>query len=424
MSITGKIRKWKAAMVSAALLLGSALPAAGDTEAEAVQQEASPIAEAQVTGFQAVSGTDGVTLTWNPVEGAFGYIIGSIHNGSPYAQLGWTRDSFYSDREASLTEYSYYWVFPFARVGDRNVRGKASDGYRYGIRTLPAVSGFRADQAENAVNLSWNAVNGAAGYIVKARRGSGAVEILADVPGTSFTDQNALSDAYNFYWVYAYVWGQGAKRPGLVGQYTYAKAWTPSDEMKNALGRAKVCVAAVPMSGSRLGEQLLQEGFSADAVQYAVQNCGAVWTEEALEAAENMAAESSFSRQAIRSRLEGDLKFSAQECDYAMQQLAADWNAQAVRAVSYYLNESPRSRAVIQKLLIDAGKFTESEAAYGTEHAAVDWKEQAAACLRSHLEQNPELQLTGKEAFGALVRGDLFTEEEAQYALNALGLTQ
>ncbi len=188
---------------------------------------ASDLYQVKVNGFKAVSGASGVTLSWDAAEGAVGYIIGSIHNGNGYAQLGWTLETSYLDRDASLTAYSYYWVFPFTKIDNKTVRGLVSENYTYGIRQLPPVSDFKAENAEKAVRLSWNAVEGANGYIIKTRRGSGSVDLLADIQGNMYVDYNAPVEETSFYWVYPYITSGTGKRAGVTSNYVFGRAIAP-----------------------------------------------------------------------------------------------------------------------------------------------------------------------------------------------------
>lgn len=181
----------------------------------------------QVSNFKATSTANGVTLTWNAAEEAEGYIIGSIHNGSPYAQLGFVvgaNQTTFTDTTASLTNYSYYWVFPYKKINGKVTRGKASGNYTYGIKYLPAPANLSAVTSSGSVNLNWNAVSGANGYIIKCRRGNESIFVLGDTASTSFTDTQAPTNTFSYYWVYAYTNAGTSKRPGLTSNYAYAKA--------------------------------------------------------------------------------------------------------------------------------------------------------------------------------------------------------
>ncbi len=184
----------------------------------------------QNISVKAASGSNGVRLSWKKVNGAAAYVIGSIHNGGKYAQLGYVggNSQEYLDLTASMTVYSYYWVFPVYKVNGKTVSGAALGNFVYGIKMLPQVTDFKAQSVEGGVRLTWSTVSGADGYIIKARRGStGPVQnILTFNEGniTGTIDYNASTATENFYWIYAYKLSGNIKRPGIASNYVYARA--------------------------------------------------------------------------------------------------------------------------------------------------------------------------------------------------------
>ena len=374
----------------------------------------------QVSGLKAVSGTDGVTLSWDPSEGAFGYIIGSIHNGNLYAQLAWTLKTSYLDSEASLTDYSYYWLFPFQRKDGKNIRGKASP-YVFGIRRLPAVAEITAEPADNSVILSWSAVKGAEGYVVKARRGSnGMVRILADLTELSYTDRFARHNEYSFYWVYPYVKGRTAVRPGEISRYVFAKSILVTQEMNGALQKAKSYLQTMSMSRNQLTVRLKNDGYSEAACTYALQKCGADWNAEAVKAAYALLKNYPLSKEGLYKVLTQARSFTEEESRYGCEHVAVDWKEQAVKCVEYDLKNAFSSKENLRKILVKNEFFTEEEAEYGLTHAGVDWKEEALEALRYHMNRD---SVSGwDEMHDIMVSKELFTEEEVQYAAKKLGI--
>ena len=174
---------------------------------------------------------EGVRITWKKTDGVIGYVIGSIHNGYSYSQLAWVpgaNTQVYLDKNASLTAYSYYWVFPVRKVNGKTVSGAALDKFVYGIKVLPKVTGVKATTVAEGVRIVWHTVEGADGYVIKVRRGNtGKPTVLTTINGG---DRNLYYDYItdtmnnNFYWVYAFRQSGTIKRPGITSDYVYAKA--------------------------------------------------------------------------------------------------------------------------------------------------------------------------------------------------------
>ena len=105
-----------------------------------------------------------------------------------------------------------------------------------------------------------------------------------------------------------------------------------------------------------------------------------------------------------------------------------DWNEQAVRSAQSYLDYSGFSRAgLIDQLSSEyGGQFTEEEATYAVdyleENGLVDWNEQAVRCAESYLEFST---FSRQEMIDQLSSeyGEQFTEEQAIYACDQIGLT-
>ena len=176
-----------------------------------------------VKNLKAKSTFHGVVLTWDAVTGADGYIIGAISNGAPYHQMSYTVNTTYTDKEASLSLYSFYWVIPYKKINGKIVRGTVSPTYVFGIKILEKATNVRADGKAAYVKLSWNAVSGADGYLIKVRRGLGSVMILADVTSTEYIDTGATKDEFSFYWVIPYKKYNQLPRLGEASDYVYAR---------------------------------------------------------------------------------------------------------------------------------------------------------------------------------------------------------
>lgn len=81
----------------------------------------------------------------------------------------------------------------------------------------------------NRTYISWTKSANATGYLIYARK-NGTYGYCGMTKSTSFTDKNAMSDSYNFYWVYPYTEDPvtGKKMIGSCAKYVYAKGICPS----------------------------------------------------------------------------------------------------------------------------------------------------------------------------------------------------
>ena len=71
--------------------------------------------------------------------------------------------------------------------------------------------------------LVWKAINNADGYMIYAKK-NGKYAYVGMTTKTSYVDTKALSDTYNYYWVFPYVKDSaGSMYPGDASNYVYAK---------------------------------------------------------------------------------------------------------------------------------------------------------------------------------------------------------
>ncbi|MBR3642761.1 MAG: hypothetical protein IKN57_04555 [Parasporobacterium sp.] len=207
---------------------GAGLWEAAPIQPDEIDGAASWTGQEKVSELKGTSSTEGTVLTWAATPGAEGYLIGAIQNGNQYAQIGYVAGgdkTSYTDKNASLTMYSYYWVFPYCKVNGKVVPGSRSDRYVYGYTQLAAPEEFNTAPGEGKVLLSWKTVDGADGYIIKCRRGSsGAVKEIANTADAFFKDENAPQNDTSYYWIYAYKSPEGRMYPGKTSNYVFGKA--------------------------------------------------------------------------------------------------------------------------------------------------------------------------------------------------------
>ncbi len=87
---------------------------------------------AAVTGLSASSQQSYVRLSWNAVTDADGYLIYGIRPGGEYGYIGMTTlGTSYKDRNASSDDWTFYWVFPYHKNGEKMIVGGTA-AYVYG----------------------------------------------------------------------------------------------------------------------------------------------------------------------------------------------------------------------------------------------------------------------------------------------------
>lgn len=135
---------------------------------------------------------------------------------------------------------------------------------------------------------------------------------------------------------------------------------------------------------------------------------------KALQEAETYLRYSAFSRGGLIKQLIYE-NYSQSEAEYAADNCGADWKQQAIKAASDYLKYSAFSRdELIKQLIYD--DFSQSEAEYGVDHCDVDWNEQAVKSANNTLQY---ISLSDSEIISWLIN-DGFTQDEAAYALSTI----
>ena len=138
---------------------------------------------------------------------------------------------------------------------------------------------------------------------------------------------------------------------------------TRTTGQKNALKSANQYLNYSAFSRSGLIKQLEYEGYSTEDATYAVDNCGASWTEQALKSAKSYLAYSSFSHSGLIHQLEYE-GFSTEDATYGADNCGADWNEQAAKTAKSYMDYSSFSKSGLIDQLEYEG-FTAEQAAYG-----------------------------------------------------------
>ena len=173
------------------------------------------------------SGKHTVSLMWQAVSGADGYIIyRQVGTTGKFTYLYMKNTTTYIDKTASGTEFNYYRIYPYYTDSRGTQVVGASAKYVYAKGILSPVTGLNAKSNVGNVTVSWNALPGADGYIIYRQVGSsGKFVYRYMVSGASFRDTTASRDEYNFYRVYPYYMSDGNRitTTQSVG-YVYGKA--------------------------------------------------------------------------------------------------------------------------------------------------------------------------------------------------------
>ena len=135
---------------------------------------------------------------------------------------------------------------------------------------------------------------------------------------------------------------------------------TPTRGEQNALDQARSYLDIMAFSRTGLIEQLEYKGYTSSEAEYAAENCGADWYEQAVLKAESYLNVSHFSRAGLIDTLEY-AGFTTSEAEYAVGQCDVDWYEQAVLKAKDYLEIKSFSRSGLIEMLEYVG-FTYSQA--------------------------------------------------------------
>jgi fibronectin type 3 domain-containing protein len=172
----------------------------------------------------APAGKNKVKLTWSVVKNADGYLIYAQKDGK-YGYCGMTSGASFTDKKAIDSDYNFYWVFAYEKDTDGKMIPGESGKYVFAKGIVPTVTGMKASSAKGSVNLSWNKVTDAQGYLVYGKTASGKYGYIGMTSETVFVDKKASKNEYNFYWVYAYYKNNaGNNIVSGAPKYVYGKA--------------------------------------------------------------------------------------------------------------------------------------------------------------------------------------------------------
>lgn len=175
-------------------------------------------------------GYSSLTLKWEKVDGATGYIVyRSIDKSKVDTQLTDITNGAVSYVDAALTAGTtyYYKVQPYRVVNGKKVFGDAS-GILSG-KPLPSATRLNAESAGyKEVKLAWSAVDGVTGYEVYRKTSSSYKKIATVTNGkTSYSDTKVTAGTAYTYKVRAYKTVNGSQ---VYGDYSNEASATPALE--------------------------------------------------------------------------------------------------------------------------------------------------------------------------------------------------
>ena len=103
--------------------------------------------------------------------------------------------------------------------------------YNGELKVPEAVANLKSVSAgKQKVKLTWDASEGAEGYLIYAQKNGKYGYVGMTTKGTTFTDAKALDTDYNYYWVFPYVTdtNTGKMLPGKCTKYVWAKGVIPA----------------------------------------------------------------------------------------------------------------------------------------------------------------------------------------------------
>lgn len=142
----------------------------------------------------------GVQLKWSSVKNAKSYVVmRKTGNSNKWVQIATVTGTAYTDKTVSNGKTYKYTV--------KAVNGKNASGYNSAGLSIKYIATPKLTKISNVakgVNVKWDAVNGATGYIVfRKDANSSAWKKLAEIKGTTYTDKNVKNKASYTYTVKA-----------------------------------------------------------------------------------------------------------------------------------------------------------------------------------------------------------------------------
>ena len=158
----------------------------------------------QLTACEAY-GTD-ITVTWEPVDGADGYIVYRRAAGGVWERVAETSDTVYTDTGLEIGKEYSYTVIPVRNTDDGPVYGSFNNGIQSAETTIPAPTMTEIWEDENGIAVKWEASDYAKDYYVYRREldSEDWIQIAKNVKTTYYTDKGAKPGVSYAYTAAAY----------------------------------------------------------------------------------------------------------------------------------------------------------------------------------------------------------------------------
>ena len=162
-------------------------------------------------GVKAAStGSDRIKLTWSKSSGAAGYVLyratGSSTTFAKLAVVSGGATLTYTDKALTTGRTYRYQVRAWATVNGTKVYSSKSSAVAAAPKPSAPAGVQAAHTSATKVKVSWNAVQGAAGYrVYRATSKSGSYTKVADTTGTSYTNTGLTTSKTYYYKVRAWV---------------------------------------------------------------------------------------------------------------------------------------------------------------------------------------------------------------------------
>lgn len=195
-------------------------------------------------------------------------------------------------------------------------------------------------------------------------------------------------------------------------------------DAEEALETAKSYLTTMPFSRKGLMQMLEYAGYTHEEAEYAVDNCGADWMQQAAASAAYYLSSSDYSENGLIRQLESDAEgFTHEEAVYGVETAgkSVDWNEMAVNRAGFYLNSGYFSeKGLLRQLESESVGFTHDQAlqAVNTVAQTTDWNEIALKRAGALIEKNTYseaglLRQLESESVG-------FTHDQAVYAVGII----
>ena len=182
----------------------------------------------------ASSSTSGVSLSWEKISGASGYVIyrATSKDGS-YSSLNSVDGTSYKNTDLTKDKAYYYKVRAYRTVDGSKLYGSYSCA-QLGMKTSVAtVSGLTASSTDSSIKLKWSKVDQAEGYeIYRASDSADSYSKVGTSDSTSFYDKNVANGVTYYYKVRAYKLINGSKIKGSFSK----KGFSREAVVKTAVG--------------------------------------------------------------------------------------------------------------------------------------------------------------------------------------------